>query len=199
MNAKELYQQILKAYPNIREATICNLHKPCAKSKRCTVTSLNQYIDFDQVETEFDRGKPSRQSVDAVSSAGDKFCFIEIKGWKDFLLWNTPDDETIALQAQYDLKGKFDVSKDICIGITKDKTLFDVIPEVFVLVTDIDVNNEGIENFFFNMMALASTATEWKTKCNAALQQQLNSQITSVPKYYVDCKHLASKLQEISL
>lgn len=198
MNARELYQLILEAYPSIRETTICNLHKPCAKSKRCDVVSPSRYIDFDQVETEFDKGKPSRQSVDAVSSAGKKFCFIEIKGWKDFLHWNVPDDESIALQAQYDLKGKFDVSRDICIDIAKDKALFDVIPEVFVLVTDIDVN-KGIESFFFNIMALASTATDWEVKCNVALRQQLDSQITSVPKFYIDCKHLESKLQEIAL
>lgn len=90
MNAKELYQKILETYPDIGETTICSLHKPCAKSKRCDEAPLHLYIDFDRVETEFDRGNPSRQSVDAVTSAGEKFCFIEIKGWKDFLQWNIP-------------------------------------------------------------------------------------------------------------
>lgn len=198
MNAEELYKLISDTYPDIGEAAICDLHKPCAKSKRCAGTSRRRYIDFDKVETEFDRGNPSRQSVDAVAGAGEKFCFIEIKGWKDFLQWNTPDDESIDSQAQYDLKGKFEVSKDICMGIAKDGTLFEKIPEVFVLVTDIDVNEEGLESFFFNMMALASTATEWETKCNIALKKQLDEQITTVPKYYVDCKHLASKLVEIA-
>lgn len=198
MNAKELYQKILETYPDIGETTICSLHKPCAKSKRCDEASLHLYIDFDRVETEFDRGNSSRQSVDAVASAGEKFCFIEIKGWKDFLQWNIPNDKTIALQAQYDLKGKFEVSKEICIGIAENETLFEAIPEVFVLVTDIDVNEEGIESFFFNMMALASTATDWETKCNIALKRELDNQITSVPKYYVNCKQLAGKLLEIS-
>ena len=57
MNAEELYKLISDTYPDIGEAAICDLHKPCAKSKRCAGTSRRRYIDFDKVETEFDRGK----------------------------------------------------------------------------------------------------------------------------------------------
>lgn len=198
MVAKDLYELILSKYPDIGEYDICDLHKPCSKTRGCTTPASHSCIDFDKVETEFDRGKSSRPSVDAVTYAGDQFCFIEIKGWKEFLKWHVPDINKIQTQSQYDFKGKFETSRDICIGIADATKLFDTIQAIFILVTDIDVNENAMQNFYANLMSLATTATNWETHCNIALKGSLDNQITTVPKYYVNCKNLAGKLQEIA-
>lgn len=198
MSAKELYELILSKYHTVGESVICDLHKPCSKSRGCNTPSSHSCIDFDKVETEFNRNRSSVPSVDAVTYSGNKFCFIEIKGWKEFLKWNIQDIGKIQSQAQYDLKGKFETSRNICSDIAGTATLFDTIQEIFILVTDIDVNENAMQNLYVNLMSLASTASDWEARCNIALKNRLNSQITTVPKYYVNCKDLAGKLLEIA-
>ena len=83
-------------------------------------------------------------------------------------------------------------------GILVHYILFSQIPEVFILVTDIDVSEQGVENFHFNMMALATTSSVWESKCNTELNSQLEQQITTIPKYYVTCRQLENKLNVIS-
>ena len=198
MDAKDLYDLILSTSPSVTEGAICDLHKPCSKHRECSIKLSNKYIDFDAVETEFDRGRVSRPSVDAVKNAGHYFCFIEIKGWKKYLEWNTPSEKGIQEQAEYDLKGKLETSEEICVAISGQHNIFRQIPEVFILVTDIDVSEQGVENFHFNMMALATTSSVWESKCNTELNSQLEQQITTIPKYYVTCKQLENKLNVIS-
>lgn len=197
MDAKGIYQLVLSTYPTTGEFSVCDLHKPCKSTHRCAIVVPSNLIDFDKVEIEVDKGKNSRPSVDAIAAAGNKFCFIELKGWAEYLKWNTPTEEDIKQQASYNLLGKYETSKEICKSIAGDTAVFDSIPEVFVLVTDIDVQTQGIENFQFNLMALAVTGSDWQTFCNKSLSEELNKQITTVPKFYVDCKHLMSKLREI--
>ena len=133
-----------------------------------------------------------------MKNAGHYFCFIEIKGWKKYLEWNTPSEKGIQEQAEYDLKGKLETSEEICVAISGQHNIFRQIPEVFILVTDIDVSEQGVENFHFNMMALATTSSVWESKCNTELNSQLEQQITTIPKYYVTCKQLENKLNVIS-
>lgn len=197
MDAKDLYDLILSTYPSVTEGAICDLHKPCSKHRECSIKLSNKYIDFDAVETEFDRGRVSRPSVDAVKNAGPYFCFIEIKGWKKYLEWNTPSEKGIQEQAEYDLKGKLETSEEICVAISGQHNIFRQIPEVFILVTDIDVNEYGIESIHSDLMALAVSSSDWEAKCNSILEQQLNKQIIKIPKYYVNCKKLDDKLSSI--
>ncbi len=198
MDAKDLYDLILSTYPSVSEKSVCDLHQPCSDHRGCSIKPSNKYIDFDAVEKEFDKGHESRPSVDAVKNAGAYFCFIEIKGWKKYLEWNKPSEKGIQKQAEYNLKGKLETSEEICVAISGQSNIFSQIPEVFILVTDIDVSEQGVENFHFNMMALATTSSVWESKCNTELNSQLEQQITTIPKYYVTCRQLENKLNVIS-
>lgn len=199
MEAKDLYHLILNSFGNVQEKIVCELHKPCIRNKGCTHLPSGSYIDFDAVETEFHRGCQSQPSVDAIGYAGKYFCFIEIKGWKEYLHWNKPSVDDINMQAEYDLKGKFDNSEKICKSLSNSIDVFSEIPEVFILVTDIDINKNAVENIHSNLLALAMSASDWECECNVALQNQLNIQITAVPKYYVNCKELSVTLYKIGL
>ena len=55
------------------------------------------------------------------------------------------------------------------------------------------------KNIHSNLLALAMSASDWECECNVALQNQLNIQITAVPKYYVNCKELSVTLYKIGL
>lgn len=200
MDALGLYNAVLAAYPYGGFA-VCDLHKPCKSSiMPCRSSTSKNLIDFDSVEREYDKVNKlaSRPSVDAIVTAGDKFCFLEIKGWLEFLRRNIPTKIGIKKQATaYNLKDKYATSKEICGKIVCDEHIFESIPEVFILVTDIDVEKQGVESFQYNLMALAETGTDWQTFCNRSLNAQLNKQITTVPKFYVDCRHLEATLKEI--
>ena len=146
---------------------------------QCTIYSINENLSFSE-----------RHSI--------KSQILKIKGWKKYLEWNTPSEKGIQEQAEYDLKGKLETSEEICVAISGQHNIFRQIPEVFILVTDIDVSEQGVENFHFNMMALATTSSVWESKCNTELNSQLEQQITTIPKYYVTCKQLENKLNVIS-
>ena len=197
MDAKDLYDLIQSTFPSVSEKSVCDLHQPCSDHRGCSIKPSNKYIDFDAVEKEFDKGHESRPSVDAVKNAGAYFCFIEIKGWKKYLEWKKPSEKGIQKQAEYNLKGKLETSEEICVAISGQSNIFSQIPEVFILVTDIDVNEYGIESIHSDLMALAVSSSDWEAKCNSILEQQLNKQIIKIPKYYVNCKKLDDKLSSI--
>ena len=200
MDAQELYALILVQYPKTGEYQVCDLHKPCAESRKCSSSASSRFINFDEVKIEVDKGNKNknRASVDAITVSGNKFCFVEIKGWMEYLKHNKPKEEKIKKQASsYNLYEKFRASEDICAEIAKHSELFREIPEVFVLVTDIDVNTNGIESFQHNLLALSETGSDWMSLCNESLNYELNKQITSVPKYYIDCRHLEKAMKEI--
>lgn len=198
MDAKDLYALILRQYPETGEYQICDLHKPCVDSRKCSITTPSHLINFDEVEIAVDKGKPSRASVDAVTVSGNKFCFVEIKGWMEFLKYNEPKETKIKKQASnYNLHEKLRASEKICIEITNCSELFREIPEVFILVTDIDVKTNGIESFQYNLLALSETSSDWESLCNRFLENELNKQITTIPKYYENCRHLEERMKEI--
>lgn len=198
MKAKELYDLVLVTYPQAGEFMVCDLHKPCKASRQCGSMATKHLIDFDTVECEYDRGKPSRSSVDAIAVAGNTFCFIELKGWVEYLKHNIPTTDGIKKKANYNLKDKLAVSEGICVDLSGQENLFNDIPEVFILVTDIDAQNGGIENFRSNLMALSQTSSSWISVCNQALDTELKRQI-SISKYYTDCRHLDGMLERISV
>lgn len=198
MNAKNLYDLVLATYPQAGEFIVCDLYKPCKGLRQCGSVATKHLIDFDFVECEYDKGEPSRPSVDAIAVAGNTFCFIELKGWVEYLKYNIPTACGIKMKANYNLKGKLAESEEICVSLSGQKNLFNDIPEVFILVTDIDVQSGGIENFRSNLMALSQTSNSWESVCNQALDTELKRQI-SISKYYTDCRHLDEMLERISV
>ena len=45
ITAKALYDTLKMAYPGT-ETTLCLLHKPCVKTRRCAVVSCKEILDF---------------------------------------------------------------------------------------------------------------------------------------------------------
>lgn len=191
----DLYSKLLSDYKQ-PEHILCDLHKPCNKptGHRCTTLLRHKLIDFDQVKTEYQRGKnePQKASMDGFTYKNQIFCFVELKGWADFLLFHidsTTLESEIKQQAnRYDLNKKLTDSMLICKDIASNPDLFKDNSIAFVLVTDIDVVEDGTMEFYSDLMSLAETSTNWKTICNQELEGKLSSLPTNINTYYIKCQ-----------
>ena len=58
----ELYTKLISDF-NLTEHILCDLHKPCNKSNghRCKYVMAYPIIDFDEVKTEYQRGKSGNE------------------------------------------------------------------------------------------------------------------------------------------
>lgn len=153
-NAKRLYD-IVCSYISTKATSICRLHNafprtPCPLSPSfCGVESIIPVINFDEVKDTFcHRNREHRQlkSVDAVTYKKDIFLFVEIKSWQNFedhqILRNDSPEvirQKITRKASdFNLKRKIDDSMVICKELTKCNKLFNKVPVIYVLVTDVN-------------------------------------------------------------
>ena len=77
----ELYAKLISDF-DLSEHILCDLHKPCNKSngRRCKSVMTNSIIDFDEVKTEYQRGKSGdpKSSVDGFTYKNQLCCFVEL-------------------------------------------------------------------------------------------------------------------------
>lgn len=194
-NPTDLYFKFLSDY-KLPEQILCDLHKPCnyAPGHRCTTVLTHKVINFDYVKIEYQRGKkePQKASADGFTYKNELFCFVELKGWADFLTFHTnPDTLKTEIKEQadkYDLNKKLIDSMLICKDIASNPELFKDNSIAFILVTDIDVAEDGTMELYSDMMSLAETSTNWKTICNQELKGKLSSLPTNINIYYIMCQ-----------
>lgn len=191
----ELYAKLISDF-DLPEHILCDLHKPCNKSNghRCRSVMAYPMIDFDEVKTEYQRGKSGnpKSSVDGFTFKKQLCCFVELKGWADFLTFHTNSD---TLQAEieeqadkYDLNKKMMDSLSICREVAENADIFKDASIAFILVTDIDVDEDGTMEFYSNLMDLAETSSDWETICNRELKDKLLSLPSDISTYYVKCQ-----------
>ena len=191
----ELYAKLISDF-DLPEHILCDLHKPCNKSNghRCRSVMAYPIIDFDEVKTEYQRGKSGnpKSSVDGFTYKNQLCCFVELKGWADFLAFHTNLDtmqEEIEAQAdKYDLNKKLMDSLSICREVAENADIFKDASIVFILVTDIDVDEDGTMEFFSDLMELAETSSDWKVVCNRELKDRLSSLPSNISTYYIKCQ-----------
>ena len=194
-NPTDLYSKFLSDY-KLPEQILCDLHKPCnyTTGHRCATILTHKVINFDDVKTEYQRGKkePQKASVDGFTYKNKLFCFVEVKGWADFLTFHTnPDTLKTDIKEQadkYDLNKKLTDSMLICKDIASNPKLFKDNSIAFILVTDIDVAEDGTMELYSDLMSLAETSTNWETICNQELKGNMSSLPTNINTYYIKCQ-----------
>lgn len=151
-------------------------------------------LNFDDVKTEYQRGKkgPQKASVDGFTYKEKLFCFVELKGWADFLLFhknpNTLKTEIKEQADKYELNKKLTDSMLICKDVAENAELFSDIPIAFILVTDIDIDEDGTMELYSDLMSLAETSTSWKVICNRELKGKLSTLPSTISTYYIKCQ-----------
>ncbi|MBO6058152.1 MAG: hypothetical protein J6P64_08110 [Bacteroidales bacterium] len=203
----ELYNALL-VFSNREETTICHLHKPCDGNPKCITTSAALVVDFDNVEKLLAQGHRSTMpSCDGVTMNDTQtvFCFVEIKGWDQFLTRNIANSDNLLDEdkakidqqaAKYNLKGKLEQSIKDCEEITGQTNLFPSIPYAYVIVTDINSDVAALDDFAANLSTLSETASVW-TYCDDKMKSLLNSVDITVKKVYAHCRDFDSIVSQI--
>ena len=194
-NPTDLYSKFLSDY-KLQEQILCDLHKTCnnATGHRCATVLKQRVLNFDDVKTEYQRGKkgPQKASVDGFTYKEKLFCFVELKGWADFLLFhknpNTLKTEIKEQADKYELNKKLTDSMLICKDVAENAELFSDIPIAFILVTDIDIDEDGTMELYSDLMSLAETSTSWKVICNRELKGKLSTLPSTISTYYIKCQ-----------
>lgn len=200
MTPTELYDFIRSLYPNHEVDSICQTDKYCKRVGLCTDKQGLHVIDFDKLkDTYYNKVTQKPASVDAVcvGNLQKYFCFVELKGWRNYMLHLKKQKRNIEETAkEYNLSGKLKDSQRLCCELTSDNELFSDMPIVFLLVTDIDVNKNGIDNFSYNLNALASTSTVTYSECITKSRQTLNSEIY-IQHDYICCKYFDEHMKNL--
>lgn len=200
MTPIELYEFLRSQYSDFEVDSICQTDKYCKRVGLCTDKQGHHVIDFDELkDTYYNKVTQKPASVDAVcvGNLQKYFCFVELKGWRNYMLHLKKQKRNIEETAkEYNLSGKLKDSQTLCIDLTSDKELFANMPVVFLLVTDIDVNKEGIENFNYNLNALASTSSDIYSECITESRRTLESEIR-IQHDYVYCKDFDEHMKSL--
>ena len=161
--------------------SVCELHKPCATTPRCSWEPAKRFVNFDDVKTAYCKEHQviSCASVDGLSEKNEKLLLVEIKGWVDFLQYQKKNvEKKIKKQVSgYDFIKKLKDSIDIC--------------NDYIIVTDIDIKEQPLQTLQGNLMALAQTSSSLEVLCNKYMLSKIIS-IKGIHTYYKQCKELDS-------
>lgn len=192
MTPLELYKQIVTCNPLHEVSSVCLVETTCRRNGFCPSRQGFSVVDFDEVKNDFYHGRKIKMpaSVDAVcvGGTGRYFCFIELKGWNNYITYRDKqknDEQTTA--DGYNLAGKLSDSQQLCINIVGEKDTFLDMPVVFLLVTDIDVKSYGFEFFSDLMFKLSETSTDVYSKCVSAAKRVLDTEVR-IEHDYIYCK-----------
>lgn len=186
--------------------SLCSLHRPCSVTKKCAAGGKQPVFDFDQITKEYRqrRGLPSCASVDALTAKGESICFVEIKGWQEYLE-HTPrlSENKIRKQTErYDLAYKLSCSIQTLLSLLceQDETLemrFADTPKCYIIVTDVDVRQNPLESFAGNLNLLAETASSWEHVCWKYLKEKAE-QVKEMKTVFISCREFDETMRQDS-
>ena len=202
--------QRLKHYASLQTTTVCMLHEaepgsPCPQSRIfCGTESRYPAINFDAVKEHYCAKNriSSMASVDAVMHKSNLFLFVEIKSWKNFeQYWiKSTDSEADRKQKiedkakKFKLKKKVEESMSICTEVSKDKHLFEKMPVLYVLMTDIDTVVDPMDRFRARLGSLSYKAVNMLHFNDASMAEL---KIVGMDARYVCCRQFDKFLSEL--
>ena len=167
--------------------SVCELHKPCATTPRCSWEPAKRFVNFDDVKTAYCKEHQviSCASVDGLSEKNEKLLFVEIKGWVDFLQYQKKNvEKKIKKQVSgYDFIKKLKDSIDICNDYASNPKFCNADYLAYIIVTDIDIKEQPLQTLQGNLMALAQTSSSLEVLCNKYMLSKISS-IKGIHTYY---------------
>lgn len=175
--------------------SVCELHKPCATTPRCSWEPAKRFVNFDDVKTSYCKEHQviSCASVDGLSEKNEKLLFVEIKGWVDFLQYQKKNvEKKIEKQVSgYDFVKKLKDSIDICNDYASNPKFCNADHLAYIIVTVIDIKEQPLQTLQGNLMALAQTSSSLEVLCNKYMLSKISS-TKGIHTYYKQCKELDS-------
>ena len=85
----------------------------------------------------------------------------------------------------------------ICRDVSENANILKNVSIAFILVTDIDVDEDGTMEFYSNLMDLAETSSDWETICNRELKDKLLSLPSDISTYYIKCQNFDETISKL--
>lgn len=214
ITAAYVYRQI-QHETNLSEIALCVLHKPCRSALRCAEPQHTGMLNFDQVKEIWNSQHPhiaTPASVDGLTYQNECLCMVEIKGGVDFLrhepLANKKqltDKQVEIFQDKIGRKiGKFDFRKKLAdsLRICEDFLQINNLPELFpieyLVVTDIERNENPLMNLMENLNFLGENSSDWANYYVKTLQHHANAtRVRGITPKIVCCKEFDAFIRRI--
>lgn len=111
MTPQELYHSICLRYQEYEVDSICQTEKTCKRNGFCNDKQHHRVIDFDKVKDSYydhlgvDK-KPASVDAVCVGDQQERFCFVELKGWKNYMAHRSQQKKNVEeTAADYNLVG----------------------------------------------------------------------------------------------
>ena len=203
MTPEHIYKQVMTK-TGVTPCSLCQLHVPCQHTPSCLSLQQTPVINLDEVETQWHsaQGCASSPSSDALSYTEKVLCFVELKGWKEFLSHQPIAQKPLASEKEkqvlekritrqagkYDLQRKLLESIKLCEDITTCNLNTGQIQIAFILITDVNVASNPLNVLTQQLNMLAFTTSSWEKVCTSALKKQLDTQIREHRTYFIGCR-----------
>lgn len=214
MTAAFVYRQI-QHQTNLSEVAMCVLNHPCSSTLRCADPQHKRMLHFDKVKEIWNSQHPNvltPASVDGLTYQNDRLCMVELKSGVEFLrhepLANKKqltDKQVEIFQDKIERKiGKFDFRKKLAdsLRICEDFLQINNLPELFpieyLVVTDIERNENPLMNLMENLNFLGENSSDWANYYVQTLQHHANAiRVRGITPKIVCCKEFDSFLERL--
>lgn len=212
MTPEHIYKQVMTK-TGVTPCSLCQLHIPCRHTPSCLSLQQTPVINLDEVETQWHsaQGCASSPSSDALSYTEKVLCFVELKGWKEFLSHQPIAQKPLASEKEkqvlekritrqagkYDLQRKLLESIKLCEDITTCNLNTGQIQIAFILITDVNVASNPLNVLTQQLNMLAFTTSSWEKVCTSALKKQLDTQIREHRTYFIGCRDFDALMSQL--
>ena len=214
MTAAFIYRQI-QHETNLSEVVLCVLHHPCSSTLRCAEPQRKWMLNFDKVKEIWNSQHPdvaTPASVDGLTYKNDHLCMVELKSGVEFLRHeplankkNLTDKQVEVFQNKierrigtFDFRKKLSDSIRICEDIVNIKNLHELFPIEYLVVTDVQKNENPLLNLTENLNFLSGNTSDWVSYYMKTLQCHASTtEVKGITPKIVCCKEFDSFLERL--
>ena len=214
MTADSIYRHI-QHETGLSDVSFCMLHNPCVPAMRCDTPQQTGVLDFDNVKRIWNRLHPEVEtpaSVDALSYKNERLCMVELKGGGRFLQFEplpnkrqltekqieTFQDKIVRRVGSFDFRKKLSDSIRICEDFAKVENLHELFPIEYLVVTDLQRNENPLLNLMENLNFLGNNSSDWATYYVNTLESRVASvNVKGIIPKLVCCKDFDAFLERL--
>lgn len=214
MKADFIYRHI-QHETGLPEVLLCLLHKPCFPTMHCDSPQQTRLLNFDNVKEIWNSLHPevaTPASVDALTCKNERLCMVELKGGVKFLQ-NEPlaqkekltekqieifQDKIVRKVGRFDFRKKLSDSIRICEDFTKVENLHELFQIEYLVVTDLQRNENPLLNLMENLNFLGNNSSDWATYYINTLETRVGSvNVKGIIPKLVCCKEFDAFLEKL--
>lgn len=181
----------------------------------CDSPQQTRLLNFDNVKEIWNSLHPevsTPASVDALTCKNERLCMVELKGGVKFLQ-NEPlaqqekltekqieifQDKIVRKVGRFDFRKKLSDSIRICEDFTKVENLHELFQIEYLVVTDLQRNENPLLNLMENLNFLGNNSSDWATYYINTLEARVGSvNVKGIIPKLVCCKEFDAFLEKL--